>query len=197
MAADEDLGRLVAELQQKVEILERATQMQHSTVQTGSGTVGVGDAVATTVETAAALPVVADQAVTAQDTADSVAVLADDWDADLDDRLDAAAADLDDARADLEESQSDIEDAFGQTVDGLSEDVETAITAAGSAKTEAEAASDAALAAANLAGTKGKTIVQVSARRVRTPIRRTCGSTSAPTAMGCRRTSRTGTTRTR
>lgn len=191
MTADDDLGRLLAELQRKVEVLERASQAQHSTIETAAGTVGLGDAAGAAVDTAAALPAVETQAVTAQETADSVAVLADDWDADLDARFEDAAADLDNARAALEDSQSDIEDAFGQTVDALSEDVETAIVSAGAAtqsaeyaqsvaaqatkdaasaaslastaKTAADDANSAALSASGLAASKGEVIVQVSA----------------------------------
>lgn len=130
MAADEDLGRKLAELEQKIAILERATQMQHSTVETAGGAVGVGDVVATTVETAAALPGVEEQAGTAQAVADSVAVLTDDWDSDLDARLEDAAADLDDAQADLEDAQQEITDAFGQRLDGLSDRVDEVVAGA-------------------------------------------------------------------
>ena len=163
MAGSEDLGRKVAELELQIQILQRASQAQHSTVETASGTVGLGDAVTTAVDTAAALPAVEESAASAQETADSIAVMTDGWDDELNTHLEDLAAELDDARADLEDSQADIDAAFGATVDGLSDDVETAITAAGNATTEAQVAADAARAAAGLAGTKGETIVQATA----------------------------------
>lgn len=190
MSAAQDFAHELAELREQLNILTRASQMGFSTVETDGGTVGIGDAVASSVDAAASLPMLADQAQTAQESADATAGITDGLDDDLAARFDEASADLDDARAQLDDAQQKLDDAFVEigdldsataaaadaaraasdaasaaatTATSATQAAATAQTAADTANTAAANASKAALDASGLAASKGEVIVQVSA----------------------------------